>query len=182
MKWGKCEVAGGILYWITGLSGAGKTTIGSRLAEKLRRDRESVVLLDGDILKNIVSDKIGYSYEERKQRALKYAMMCKMLVDQGMLVICCTISMYDEVREWNRKNNEKYVEVFLNVPLEVLQARDQKGIYSKYKKGEITNLSGVDVRAEFPENPDIELKNDGHLTIEECVDFIMEYHRHMWGD
>lgn len=106
---------------------------------------------------------------------MKYAKMCKMLTDQGMIVVCCTISMYDEVREWNRKNNRGYVEVFLNVPLSVLQKRDQKGMYSKYERGELVHLSGVDIEAEFPRNPDIELVNDGSMTIEECVDCIMKY-------
>lgn len=165
----------GILYWITGLSGAGKTTIGTKLSDELRKDNDNVILLDGDILKAIVSDEIGYSYEDRKKRAMKYAKMCKMLTDQGMIVVCCTISMYDEVREWNRKNNRRYVEVFLNVPLSVLQKRDQKGMYSKYERGELVHLSGVDIEAEFPQNPDIELVNDGSMTIEECVDCIMKY-------
>ena len=165
----------GVLYWITGLSGAGKTTIGNRLFYELRKEQDNVILLDGDILKNIVSDEIGYSNEDRRKRAMKYARMCKMLTDQGMIVICCTIAMYHEVREWNRKNNKGYVEVFLNVPLDILKKRDQKGMYSKYKKGKLINLSGVDMEVEFPKNPDIELINDGRLTVEECIERIMEH-------
>lgn len=165
----------GILYWITGLSGAGKTTIGNRLFYELRKENDNVLLLDGDILKNIVNDEVKYSEEDRRKRAHKYAMLCKMLTDQGMIVICCTVAMFDEVREWNRKNNKGYVEVFLNVPLEVLKERDQKGLYSKFKSGEITNLSGMDMNVEFPKNPDVEINNTGEITIEECVKRIMDY-------
>ena len=93
----------GVLYWITGLSGAGKTTIGNRLYYELRKENDNVILLDGDILKKIVSDTPGYTAEDRKKRAIKYAMLCKTLTDQGMIVICCTIAMFDEVRMWNRR-------------------------------------------------------------------------------
>lgn len=172
----------GVLYWITGLSGAGKTTIGNWLFYELRKERDNVVLLDGDILKNIVDDKPGYSKEERKKRALKYAMMCKMLTDQDITVICCTIALFDEVREWNRKNNKGYVEVFLDVPLEVLVERDQKGMYSKYADGNFSNISGVDVEVEFPKNPDVYIKNDGGLTVKECVNKILEFDVKMSSD
>ena len=165
----------GILYWITGLSGAGKTTIGNRLYYELRKSRENVVLLDGDILKRIVSDHLEYSSEARKKRAMKYAMLCKMLTDQGMTVICCTIAMNDEVREWNRKNNKGYVEVFLDVSMDVLKKRDQKGMYSKFEKGQFQNIIGVDMDVEFPRHPDITLKNDGRYTVKECVDKILEF-------
>lgn len=163
----------GALYWITGLSGAGKTTIGNRLYYELRKDKDNVILLDGDILKNIVSDISGYSESDRRRRAMKYALLCKTLADQGLIVICCTIAMYDEVRDWNRKNNKVYVEVFLDVPSEVLQERDQKGMYSQYKRGEIKDIAGIDVAVEFPKNPDLRIENDGKLTIRECVDRIL---------
>ncbi len=164
----------GILYWITGLSGAGKTTIGNRLYYELRKENDNVILLDGDILKNIVGEHLGYSEEERRKRAMKYALLCKMLTDQGLIVICCTIAMYDAVREWNRKNNKAYVEVFLDVPTDILQERDQKGMYSRYQKGEIQNLAGLDVKVEFPKQPDIVIKNDGSFTIKECVEKILD--------
>lgn len=163
----------GILYWITGLSGAGKTTIGNRLYYELRKRQDNVVLLDGDILKNIVGDNLGYSEADRRKRAMKYALMCRILTDQGMTVICCTIAMYDEVREWNRKNNKGYVEIFLDVSEDVLHQRDQKGMYSQYKKGKLKNLAGADVRVEFPKQPDLVLNNDGRLTISECVEQIL---------
>lgn len=159
----------GILYWITGLSGSGKTTIGNRLYYELRQEKENVVLLDGDILKSIVGKDLGYTESDRRKRAIQYARICKMLTDQGIIVICCTIAMYDEVREWNRENNKAYVEIFLDVPMEILIKRDQKGIYSQYEDGIISNVAGMDIQVEFPKNPDIILKNDGSKTIKESV-------------
>lgn len=159
----------GILYWITGLSGSGKTTIGNRLYYELKQKEENVVLLDGDVLKSIIGEDLGYTESDRRKRAGKYARICKMLTDQGIIVICCTIAMYEEVREWNRKNNKSYVEVFLDVPMEVLIERDQKGMYSQYKDGKINNVAGMDVQVEFPRNSDLTLKNDGSKSIRECV-------------
>ena len=165
----------GTLYWITGLSGAGKTTIGNRLYYEIKKEKSNVVLLDGDLIKNIVNDSVEYSEEARRKRAVKYAQLCKLLTDQGMIVICCTIAMYDEVRDWNRKNNKGYVEVFLNVPMDVLRSRDQKNLYSNYSLGKVKNLSGIDISVEFPKTPDIEIINDGKLTIDACVKRIMEF-------
>lgn len=165
----------GILYWITGLSGAGKTTIGNRLYYEIKKHNKNVVILDGDILKKIVDEQPNYGVDDRRKRAIKYAQLCKTLTDQGLIVICCTIAMFDEVREWNRRNNRGYVEVFIKAPLKTLKQRDQRGMYSKYTKGNFKNLVGIDLKLEFPKNPDIVLKNDGKTPIEELVKRIMEY-------
>lgn len=165
----------GLLYWITGLSGAGKTTIGNRLYYELKKSRNNVVLLDGDILKNIVGDTLGYTEEDRRKRAIKYAQICKMLTNQGIIVVCCTIAMFDEVREWNRKNNKGYVEVYLEVPVDVLLKRDQRGLYSKQKEGKIKHLAGIDMNAELPKSPDVLIQNDGRYTVKECVDKILNF-------
>lgn len=167
--------AKGVLYWITGLSGAGKTTIGNYLYYVLKQRQDNVILLDGDILKTIVADSCSYTIEDRHNRAFKYARLCKTLTDQGMVVICCTIAMFDDVRQWNRDNNRGYVEVFLDVPMDVLKKRDQKGLYSSVAKGQVKNLSGVDLNVEFPKNPDITIINDGSCSVKECVNSILDY-------
>lgn len=163
----------GILYWITGLSGAGKTTIGNRLFYELREKKDNVVLLDGDALKSIVNDDVEYTDDARRKRAMKYARMCQMLTNQDMIVICCTIAMYDEVRAWNRANNKRYVEVFLDVPFEVLRERDQKGLYSAFENGE-EDMLVVGDNVEYPKNPDVVIKNDGTISIQNIVKKIMK--------
>ena len=165
----------GVLYWITGLSGAGKTTIGNYLYYVLRQQQDNVILLDGDVLKTIVADSCTYTTEDRHNRAWKYAKLCKALTDQGMVVICCTIAMFDDVRAWNRENNRGYVEVFLEVPMEILYKRDQKGLYSSQAKGISKNLSGVDLEVEFPKNPDITIVNDGSRSVKNCVNEILTH-------
>lgn len=161
----------GILYWITGLSGAGKTTIGNRLYYQLKSKKMNTVILDGDILKKIAGKDLGYRREERLERAYRYSALCKLLTDQGINVIICTIAMFDEIRDWNRRNIENYVEIFLDVELEVLKARNRKGLYSK----ETGNIAGIDVEVEFPKNPDIIIKNNGKQLLKESVQKIIDY-------
>lgn len=165
----------GILYWITGLSGAGKTTVGTRLYYEMKKTCPSLVILDGDILKKLVGDSLGYSREERLKRANYYSEMCKMLTDQGISVIICTIAMYDSVREWNRSNIEKYVEIYLKVDREVLMKRDKKGLYSRQKTGKVSEIAGLDIDVEYPKNPDLVIENNGSVSVRECVSRIMAY-------
>lgn len=161
----------GTLYWLTGLSGAGKTTIGNRLYYSMKAEKQNTIILDGDILKKIAGKDLGYGREERLERAYRYNALCKLLTDQGINVIICTIAMFDEIRDWNRDNIENYIEVFLDVDMEVLKRRNRKGLYSKTNG----NIAGVDVSIEYPKNPDIIIKNDGSQPLEESVQRILEY-------
>lgn len=161
----------GILYWITGLSGAGKTTIGNRLYYEMRTKNDNTIILDGDILKKIAGTDLGYKREERLERAYRYCALCKLLTDQGINVIICTIAMFDEIRNWNRNHIEKYVEIFLDVNLEILMARNRKGLYSQTS----VNIAGIDVEIEYPKNPDIIIKNDGSVSVKKSVQEILNY-------
>ncbi len=165
----------GVLYWITGLSGAGKTTVGTKLYYEMRKTCSGLVILDGDILKKLVGNSLGYSSKERLKRASYYSEMCKMLTDQGITVIICTIAMYDSVREWNRRNIEKYVEIYLKVDRGVLIKRDKKGLYSRQRLGEISEIAGLDIDVEYPKTPDLVIENDGSVSVRECVERIMAY-------
>lgn len=164
----------GTLYWITGLSGAGKTTIGSALYYELKKSCSNLVILDGDILKTLTGDSLGYSREDRLKRAGIYSNFCKILTDQGISVIICTVAMFDSVRDWNRKYIERYVEVFLDVDKELLVKRDRKGLYSGQRAGKISDVAGLDLEVEFPKNPDIVIRNDGSVSLAECVRRILD--------
>ena len=120
----------GTVYWITGLSGAGKTTIGKLFFRKLKSKKESSIFLDGDELRNVFGNDLGYSREERMQCAMRYSKLCRLLSGQGQDVVICTISMFDYIREWNRANIANYKEIYIKVPMEVLEQRNQKGLYS----------------------------------------------------
>ena len=92
-----------------------------------------------------------------------------MIADQGIDVICCTVSLFHEVQAWNRENFARYMEIFLDVPMDILERRNQKGMYKKAKAGEMKNVMGVDQKMEFPLRPDIHFVNDGHLSPDEAV-------------
>ena len=151
----------GRLFWITGLSGAGKTTIGTILYQSLKERYPNTVLLDGDVLRQVFGNDLGYSKEERFACAMRYARLCKLLTEQGIFVVCCTISMFDAVRKWNRENIESYTEVYIKVPMEILEQRNQKNLYDDVKGGTVENVVGVDLELELPGNPDSILVNDG---------------------
>lgn len=160
----------GTVYWITGLAGAGKTTIGRMLYERICQMKNNVVFLDGDVTRQVYNDALGYTREERLLGASRHGRVCKFLSDQGIDVVCCTIGMFDIVREWNRKNILNYWEIFLDVPMEVLQLRDKKNLYSKAKIGKEKDVVGVDLNLEFPKNPDIKIVNDGSVSPEDIME------------
>lgn len=160
----------GTVYWITGLSGAGKTTIGKYLYHVLQRKKRNVLFLDGDILREVFGNDLGYSAEDRYKSAMRNSKLCKMLSDQGMDVVCCTISMFDDVRAWNRDKIERYVEIYLQVSMDILSKRNQKGLYTAESK---RNLVGLDVKMEVPKCPDFVFENDGRQTPEQIVEQIL---------
>ena len=159
-KWTQPKV-----YWLTGLSGAGKTTIGRLWYEKLREQGEAAVFLDGDELRQVFGDDLGYTEADRRKSAMRNARLCAMLARQGLTVVCCTISMFDDVRAWNRENIPGYFEVYVKVTMETLRSRDQKGLYSQGDQ----DVAGVHFKVEEPKCPDLILENDGQKTPDEQV-------------
>jgi len=164
----------GTLFWFTGLAGAGKTTIGKRFYEHIKSLERHVVILDGDTLREVFGDVTCYSMEDRRKLAMRYSRLAHMLTEQEIDVVCCTISMFHEVREWNRGNIPSYQEIYIKVPIDILIERDQKGLYSAVLDGEIQNVIGVDIEAEEPKHPDIIIENDGTLSFAEIDDLLFE--------
>jgi cytidine diphosphoramidate kinase len=149
----------GKVLWITGLSGAGKTTLALELVKRLRSKGVPVIFLDGDELREVFG---AASFKEknhgRKGRlalAMQYAHLCRMLAGQGFTVVIATISLFQEVHQWNRQNLPGYFEIYLKVPVEELRRRDPKGIYKKYDAGEIQNVAGLDLKVDEPLKADL---------------------------
>lgn len=165
----------GTVFWITGLAGAGKTTIGSMLFRHLQGIKPNVVHLDGDVLRDVFSGDHGHSTEHRRQLAGQYSRLCRMLSEQGIDVVCSTISMFHEIRAWNRQHIPNYLEIYLQAPIEVLIERDQKALYSRALRGEIDNVIGIDVPMEEPDQPDVILLNDGSRTPVQILEQLMRF-------
>lgn len=164
----------GSVYWITGLSGAGKTTIGRLFYNKLKEIKKNVIFLDGDELREVFGNDLGYTKKDRFQCAMRYARICRLFSQQGIDVIICTISMFEDIRKWNREHNKNYIEIYVQVPIEVLKKRDQKGLYSGIADGTTDSVVGMDLDLELPIRPDITLNNTGNVTPEKQACKLME--------
>jgi adenylylsulfate kinase-like enzyme/phosphohistidine swiveling domain-containing protein len=162
----------GRVYWITGLSGAGKTTVGRELWRRLRAAGHSVIMLDGDVTREVIAEDLGHSTSHRRSSAMRNARLCRLLTNQGTDVVCTTISLFHEVQRWNRENIPGYCEIYLQVPMDELQRRDSKGIYAASSRGDLRDVVGLDVPAELPEAPDLTLDNFGALDSSSAVERI----------
>lgn len=161
----------GFVVWLTGLSGAGKTTIAHALAERLRGAGYRVEILDGDVVRQHFSKGLGFSKEDRIENIRRVAYVAHLLARNGVVVITALISPYREGRNYARRLIGDFVEVYVKCPLEVLIERDVKGLYAKALKGEIPNFTGISDPYEPPENPEVVVETDKE-TVEESVDKI----------
>ena len=150
------DVAGRV-FWLTGLSGSGKTTVATLLVNWFMGLGIHPVLLDGDVIRDLLLEPAGHDRGSRLKIARFNARLCRFLSVQGLTVVCPTISLFHEVQAWNRQHVPGYVEILLDTPLEELRRRDPKGIYAKASRGEIHDVVGVDLPAEFPTKPDLRI-------------------------
>jgi len=146
------------VIWITGLSGAGKTTLAYSVTGLLRARCQPVIMLDGDELRAVLGaaaiSAANHGREGRLSLALQYARLCQLISRQGITVVIATISLFHEVHAWNRTHLPGYFEVFLNVPQAELRRRDPKGIYRRFDAGEIRDVAGLDLTVDEPQAAD----------------------------
>ncbi len=146
--------------WITGLSGSGKTTLASYIAALFNEYGVNVKILDGDNLRKGLNNNLGFSISDRSENIRRAAEVSKLFNESGITTINAFICPTKELR--NQAENivgiEKYFEIFLDVPFDVCELRDPKGLYARFRRGEFKELTGADSPYEVPENPDLTLK------------------------
>ena len=162
----------GFAIWLTGLSGAGKTTIAHRLERELRDRGRKVEVLDGDVVRTHLSKGLGFSKEDRDTNIRRIGFVCNLLARNGVVAIAAAISPYREIRDENRALIGDFVEVYAKCPLDVLKERDVRGLYAKALRGEIPNFTGVSDPYEEPLNPEVVLETDRESE-EESIEKVM---------
>src|SRR6266566_1833036 len=162
----------GCTIWLTGLSGAGKSTIAHLVERRLKEGGVKVEVLDGDVVRTHLSKGLGFSREDRDTNIKRIAFVCGLLTRNGVICVCAAISPYREARAWARQEIGNFVEVYVRCPVDVCRERDLKGLYKLADAGKIPDLTGVNDPYEEPESPELVLETDKQ-TIAECTDRIL---------
>ncbi|HLU67424.1 MAG TPA: adenylyl-sulfate kinase [Kofleriaceae bacterium] len=166
----------GAVIWLTGLSGSGKSTIAYALERRLTGARRLTYVLDGDNVRHGLCSDLGFSPEDRTENIRRIGEVAALFADAGLIIITSFISPYRSDRELARSRAAagSFIEVFLDVPVEVCERRDPKGLYKKARAGEIPQFTGVSAPYEPPESPELALDTDA-LSVEACCDTIAAY-------
>ena len=142
------------VLWLTGLSGSGKSTIAQGLEHRLFAEGYFPQVLDGDNIRTGINNNLGFSLEDRQENIRRIAEVAKLYLDSGVIVLCSFISPTREIRELAEGiiGKEDFLEIFIDTPLEICEARDVKGLYAKARRGEIKDFTGIDAPYEAPED------------------------------
>lgn len=168
----------GFTLWFTGLSGAGKSTLSEALEREFRRRNYRVEVLDGDIVRTHLSKGLGFSKEDRDTNVLRIGFVCSLLARNGVISVSAAISPYADIRAQCRQMTEEsgtvFVEVWMNAPLEVVAARDVKGLYKRALAGEIPQFTGVSDPYEAPEAAEV-IIDSGQESLEVSTQKVLDY-------
>jgi len=149
-----------MVIWMIGLSRAGKTTLSRILYDRLKPQLNNLVLLDGDIIRELFRNDVDHSIEGRWKNAERLSHLSKFLADQNIHVIAAVLSIFPEWQAWNRENITDYQEVYIKASMDTLEKRDQNDLYSQAKLGKIKNVVGVDIPFPEPKQPDLIVENN----------------------
>ena len=169
----------GRIIWLTGLSGAGKSTIADRLDKRLHAEGRHTYVLDGDNIRHGLNRDLGFTDEDRVENIRRVAEVARLMVDAGLIVIVSLISPFNAERQMARAMVDagQFIEVFVNTPLEVAERRDPKGLYRKARDGLLPNFTGIGSPYEVPENPEITVETTT-MGPEDVADLIATYIAH----
>ena len=165
-----------VILWFTGLSGAGKSTIANIVEKRLHARGNHTVILDGDNVRHGLNRDLGFTEADRVENVRRVAEVSKLMLNAGLITLSCFISPFRSERKMarNRVEEGEFVEVFVDTPIEVAEARDAKGLYKKARAGEIKNFTGIDSPYEAPEAAEIHLQMDG-LSAEDAATIVINW-------
>ncbi len=166
----------GVLIWLTGLSGSGKSTVATALEQKLFEKGSQVYILDGDNVRHGLNEDLGFSAEERSENIRRIGEVAKLFVNAGVITITSFISPFQKDRDKVRNLLPEYrfLETYVKAPLEICEQRDPKGLYKKARKGDIKDFTGIDSPYEAPKAPEIIVETFKY-TVEDNVNEIYNY-------
>ena len=166
----------GAVLWFTGLSGSGKSTIGHRVERMLIERGAFAYVLDGDNVRHGLNSDLGFAAEDRVENIRRIREVARLFADAGALVLSAFISPYRKDRDRVRglMSPGEFIEVFVDTPLEICEARDPKGLYKKARAGEISNFTGLDAPYEAPENPEVHLQT-ANLSVDAAAAQVTRY-------
>lgn len=164
------------VLWFTGLSGSGKSTIAQGLEAKLYEAGFFTQVLDGDNIRTGINNNLGFSMEDREENLRRVAEIAKLYLNSGVITIVSFISPTRDARAFARSivGEVDFLEIYVNAPIEVCEARDVKGLYKKARKGEIKDFSGIDSPYEAPDQADLEIRTD-EMSVEEGIERIYQF-------
>ena len=162
------EISGdpGCVYWVTGLPGAGKSTFARALNNCLKEAGKPSLLIDSDEVRNALGNVFGFDRESRRQLGAAYGRLAHLFSEQGLDIVCATVSMFDDIRRWNRENLPRYQEIYIQTPTDLIVRRHPRGLYARALEKRVRNVPGVDQYIEEPRNPDFVINNDASMQSE----------------
>lgn len=164
------------VLWLTGLSGSGKSTIAQHLERRLYNEGFFAQVLDGDNIRSGINNNLGFSSEDRQENIRRIAEIAKLYLNSGIITLNSFISPTIAIREMAKKiiGTDDFLEIYINAPIAVCEARDVKGLYKKARAGQIKGFTGIDAPYEAPQNPFLEIKTN-ELSLEESVDQLFNF-------
>lgn len=165
----------GIMIWMTGLSGSGKSTVAIGVERELQKRGILCRILDGDNIRAGINSNLGFSAEDRKENIRRIAEIGKLFVDTGIVTIACFVSPTLELRQMAREiiGPDDFREVYIATPLEECERRDVKGLYARARKGEVKDFTGISAPFEAPSNPDLSL-DTSQMTLKDEVEAVVD--------
>tara|TARA_B100000530_G_scaffold293048_1_gene210437 strand:+ start:864 stop:1472 length:609 start_codon:yes stop_codon:yes gene_type:complete len=166
----------GCVIWFTGLSGSGKSTVANQVAAHLHQSGRITYVLDGDNIRHGLNKNLGFSPEDRQENIRRIGEVAKLFADAGLITTTAFISPYRQDRDAVRDIMlpDRFIEVFVDCPLEVCENRDPKGLYKKARAGELKGFTGIDAPYEAPQSPEL-VVNTNELDVAGCTEQVIAY-------